>query len=181
MVADARDLSQFRQEPFDFVIFSYNGIDNLDHDDRLKCLTQIRSVVKPDGAFVFSTHNRNRRSILKPWSLEHFDFGGNPTINPLRLARRGLNYVTGQLNYARLSPKQRVTEDYAILNDNGDQYRFLSYHISADKQIAQLAATGFEVELLIDTQGHVLDLAGGCEISDSWMLYYVCRPTTTAH
>jgi len=176
-VADARDLGAFQSDPFDFVIFSYNGIDNLDHADRIKALGEIRTIVKPDGAFVFSTHNRNRERIIKPWSLKHFDFRRNPTINPLKLARRGLNYAAGQLNYLRLSSKQRFTEEYAVINDNGDQYRFLSYHISADHQIAQLARVGFDVEMIIDNQGRVLDLDSARGITDSWMIYYICRPT----
>ncbi len=175
-VADARDLQEFKDDPFDFIIFSYNGIDNLEHADRVKALSEIRSVLKPDGAFVFSTHNRNRDRIIKPWSLKHFDFRRNPTINPLKLARRSLNYAAGQWNYLRLSQKQRFTDEYAILNDNGDQYRFLSYHISADHQIAQLARVGFDVELIIDTQGRPLDLESTRDITDSWMIYYVCRP-----
>ncbi len=175
-VADARDLQEFAAEPFDFVLFSYNGIDNLNHEDRMKCLAEIRGVVAQDGAFVFSSHNRNRDRIPKPWSLEHFDFQRNPTLNPLKLARRSLNYAAGQLNNLRLSRQERYTEEYAIINDSGDQYRFLSYHISAEKQIAQLARVGFEVEMIIDTQGRVLDLAMARDITESWMIYYVCRP-----
>jgi SAM-dependent methyltransferase len=180
-VADARDLSSYKHDPFDFVMFSFNGIDNLEHADRLKCLAEIRSVIRSNGAFVFSTHNRNRESIPRPWSLEHFDLKRNPTLNPLKLARRSLNYATGQLNHMRLSQRQKFNDEYAIINDNGDQYRFLSYHISPDQQIAQLARVGFDVELMIDTQGRILERDTHSTISDSWMVYYVCRPRRAAH
>jgi hypothetical protein len=158
-------------------MFSYNGIDNLDHADRIRCLAEIRCVVTKTGVFVFSTHNRKRDRVIKPWNLENFDLKRRPTFNPLKLARRSLRYATGQLNYLRLSQKQIETEEYAIINDCGDQYRFLSYHICVDHQIAQLARVGFDVEMIVDTQGRVLDLTNARAVSDSWMIYYVCRPT----
>src|SRR5262249_48458768 len=56
-VADARDLSHERVGSYDFVIFSYNGLDYVNHDDRLRVLREIHRVLRPAGLFLFSTHS----------------------------------------------------------------------------------------------------------------------------
>ena len=65
---DARDMSQFEDGSFDFVNFSFNGLDSLDHDGRLQVLAEVRRVLKPGGHWMFSSHNRDydRRGLL-PW------------------------------------------------------------------------------------------------------------------
>src|SRR4051812_41914145 len=50
---DARDLCQFAERSFDFVLFSYNGLDYVSHRDRLLALSQIARVCRPGGLFLF--------------------------------------------------------------------------------------------------------------------------------
>jgi ubiquinone/menaquinone biosynthesis C-methylase UbiE len=175
VVGDASDLRQFSDHDTDLVVFSFNGIDSLDHEGRLRCLKEVRRVLAPAGAFIFSTHNRNRAEILSPWSLRHFGFSRNPTLNPLKLAARAKRYVLGILNHERLKSEERQNEDYAVINDDGDHYRFLSYHISPERQIVQLAQVGLKVEGIFDVDGRELT-AESAQRSTSWMIYYYCRP-----
>jgi SAM-dependent methyltransferase len=56
-VADARDLFHERAGSYDFVLFSYNGLDYVNHDDRLQVLREIHRVLQPNGLFFFSTHS----------------------------------------------------------------------------------------------------------------------------
>src|SRR4029077_6207672 len=56
---DARDLSQFSDGSFQLVVFSFNGIDAVNAEDRLTILREARRVLRPGGALLFSTHNRN--------------------------------------------------------------------------------------------------------------------------
>jgi SAM-dependent methyltransferase len=56
---DARDLAGFSDEQFDLVFFSYNSIDNLDHDDRLRVFDEVGRVLAPSGLFVYSTFSKH--------------------------------------------------------------------------------------------------------------------------
>lgn len=58
-VSDARALGVAADESYDLVLFSYNGIDHLDADDRVLALTEMRRVLRPGGLMVFSSHNAN--------------------------------------------------------------------------------------------------------------------------
>ncbi|HRK49354.1 MAG TPA: class I SAM-dependent methyltransferase, partial [Pyrinomonadaceae bacterium] len=49
IAGDARDLKEFEDESFDFALFSYNGIDAVLHEDRLKILNEINRVLKKGG------------------------------------------------------------------------------------------------------------------------------------
>src|SRR5580704_13768174 len=55
-VADVCDLSDL-DETFDVVLFSFNSIDLLDRDQRHAALRQMRSVLRPNGYLLFSTHS----------------------------------------------------------------------------------------------------------------------------
>ena len=57
LYADARNLSDFYNDQFDFILFSLNGIDSVSHEERLTILSEVRKVVKTNGYFFFSTHS----------------------------------------------------------------------------------------------------------------------------
>ncbi len=59
LTADARTMKSFKNNSFDFILFSFNGIDYMDHEDRMATLREIRRLIKPGGYFCFSTHNLN--------------------------------------------------------------------------------------------------------------------------
>ena len=56
-VLDATDLSKYYDQKFDFVLFSLNGIDSVDHESRQKILSEAHKVTAKDGLFLFSTHS----------------------------------------------------------------------------------------------------------------------------
>lgn len=67
-VADARDLSSFESHRFQLVFFSYNGIDILGHEDRVRVLGEIHRILKPGGLFLYSTSNKNGGLYqARPW------------------------------------------------------------------------------------------------------------------
>ena len=75
-VGDARDLAGLGSASFDLVVFSFNGIDSLEHDDRRLAVRAMRRVVAPTGRVVFSTFSIDGVSFdERPWSLRGFRNG----------------------------------------------------------------------------------------------------------
>src|SRR3954471_14749360 len=81
---DARDLSELPAESFNFVIFAFNGIDYVDHDDRCRILRQVARVLKPNGVFLFSSHNLG---CLPCGTFLRWIFRVEISPRPLRIAR----------------------------------------------------------------------------------------------
>ena len=112
---DARDLGVFPEGSFDFVLFSFNGIDYIGHDDRLRVFQEIRRVLKPGRLFVFSSHNRNYEYAV---TAPRLTFARNPATQ-IRLIRQ---YWNCRRNRSRNKVRQRFEEEYAIINDLAHEY-----------------------------------------------------------
>lgn len=69
--ADAADLSMFRDCSFDAVVMAFNGLDYVvPKENRLRCLAEVRRVLRSPGTFIFSSHNP-RCIIARPgWNRE---------------------------------------------------------------------------------------------------------------
>lgn len=163
---DVRDLSNFDDNEFDFVLFSYNGLDYIDHNDRLLALCEIKRVLKTEGLFVFSTHNRHYNGITVKPTLQL-------SLNPLRAAKNVLSYFEQLKNRNELKKKEVQTDEYALLNDNGNNFGLITYYIDKDSQTRQLADAGFELLEMYKLNGQ--SLAAKEDDSKSCWIYYVAR------
>jgi ubiquinone/menaquinone biosynthesis C-methylase UbiE len=66
MTADASDLSPLASHSFDAVVMAFNALDFVLPDEkRLRCLNECRRVLRPNGVFIFSSHNP-RAILAKP-------------------------------------------------------------------------------------------------------------------
>jgi ubiquinone/menaquinone biosynthesis C-methylase UbiE len=139
--ADARKLD-FPDGSFDFVLFAFNGIDSVVHEDRILILREINRVLTPKGLFVFSSHNRD--VVQAGWPKKGFP--KNPLKWKLALAQKKAQSA----NRARLKPLEIETEEYALLNDPAHDYGMLVYYISRNSQQKQLERTGFNLIETVD-------------------------------
>jgi ubiquinone/menaquinone biosynthesis C-methylase UbiE len=143
-VADARNLGIFRTGYFDFVLFSFNGIDAVEHEDRLKIINEIHRILRKDGYFCFSTLNLISRIIRPPIKLYK-----NPLLQSIAI----YNFALNKNLRKKIKPKHQMV--YL-------KYReFLArlYFILPNEQIKQLLDTGF-------SETRAFDLENGNEISD---------------
>ncbi len=166
MHCDARDLSCFSENEFDFVMFSYNGLDYISHDERLHVLKEIKRVLKTGGTFVFSSHNRHYNNIQMEPSLLL-------SLNPVRLIRNIFSYYQQLNNRRRLLPKEVTSEQYAIYNDSGNNFGLLTYYIDKESQTKQLSTAGFELLEMFQLNGQ--SLSADEDDSNSGWIYYVSK------
>ena len=164
-ILDIRDLYLWEANRFDFVLFSFNGLDNLSHQDRLTALAEIKRILAPDGLFCFSSHNM--RSLKK---LFHFRKSFNPFITWKRYRKHAkLVRLNGNLREIRRNP-------FAIIDDGAHEFRVKNYFIYPENQTEQLRAAGYaDIAAYASNTGAELDLEGElCTAEDEW-IYFTCR------
>ncbi len=166
-VVDARDMKQFADDSFDFILFSFNGIDYVSASDRLKILSEVARVGKTGCYFYFSSHN------LQGMAAE-FNWRTKLSLNPLKTY---VNLVMlGLLNIFNLeiTHKQLETADYLIIKDESHNFRLQTYYIRPQAQIQQLKSSFDEIKIYSWQTG--LEIINPKELStnvDMW-LYYLC-------
>ena len=140
---DARDLSRFSDGSFQLVVFSFNGIDAVNADDRFTILREARRVLRPGGALLFSSHNRNG-----PGHGEKLSFGVDRTRNLLKLAERLvvalLHAAQTFRNYENFSKLTYDGDDYSLKNASAHNHGILVHYMSLQAQLSQLDSVGFQ-------------------------------------
>ena len=135
-LGDMRDLGQYESGQFDFVMGSFNVLDVVTHEDRLKALAEIGRVLRPGGLFIFSSHNRAVESMGNSPKLER-------SKDPARQALRFYRWMRRVRNYRQWKKHWVFADDYTIITDVGHEFAALHYYVDQDTQRRQLEANGF--------------------------------------
>jgi SAM-dependent methyltransferase len=169
---DARDLSAFADGTFGLVVFSYNGIDAVPYEDRLKILREVNRVLRPGGLFVVSAHNRDGPGFdERPLSWFHW------TINPVRLGWRilgAIRSVPGIWNYWRHRRLHRDGDGWAIRTAAAHDFGIVIIYTTLQEQKRQLAAAGFRTEAVFDNESGK-PVADDSDTRDVWWFHFVAR------
>lgn len=169
--ADARDLSRYRDGQFDFVMFSYNGLDYMNPLDRPKAIQEIRRVLRKGGHFFFSSHSLEALP-LSARPMPAFDWS-NVVTSVLRTGKTAMrNLQTWYLNH-RLNLKEARKRGWAFTPDGGENFSMPVAYVVPSYQVWQLQRYGFgEIEVM-DAQGHrVASVARPPQ--DGW-ISYLCK------
>lgn len=152
-VADARALP-FPDGSFDFVLFSFNGIDYVSHDDRRRVLAEVHRVVTEGGCFAFSTHNIDNAPSLLSWT-----------------PRVGVRTTLRQWKLRKINPPLReiASRDWIVLQDGALQGGLQTYYVRRDEQLRQLEKAGFRNVRVFQLDGEPAREGA----TDAW-LYYLC-------
>jgi SAM-dependent methyltransferase len=164
---DARDLSRFGSAAFDFIWFSFNGIDSVSDADRQVVLKQVWTALRPGGVFMFSAHNL-ASTRTSAFSLKNINW----TTRPVEFLGGCRYYLKGVLNHLRTRRKQVRTPDYALLTERAANYEYLNYYVSKALQVEQLDRVGFKNVELFTEEGRPTRVQNVDR--DRW-IYYIAR------
>lgn len=166
-VCDARDMSQFDDHSFDFILFSFNGIDAISHADRLKVFQEVCRVGKTGGYFYFSSHNLQGIERELNWRNQ---VSVNPITTYVNLVMLALLRCCNRA----LSLSQIHAAAHLIIQDESHNFRLKQYYIRPQAQLHQLAADFSQVQVYSWKTG--LEITDDTELrsnTDMW-LYYLC-------
>jgi ubiquinone/menaquinone biosynthesis C-methylase UbiE len=166
-VCDVRSMNVFENNYFDFVLFSFNGIDYISHKDRLKALREIKRVGRPDGYLFFSTHNL-QRNFEKEFKIAW-------RKNPIPLSLSILTHFIFKTLNGNVE-KMKKTRDYLLIRDGDAYFRLLVYYIKPEAQVNQLLETGFRnIKIYsLNTGDEITNKTELNSAKDNW-LYYLCN------
>ncbi len=164
-VCDARNMEMFADNSFDFILFSFNGIDYMSQDDRLKTFKEIKRVGKPGGYFCFSSHNLQ--------GIRHI-FSSEKTFNIIKLTRKLIRWLLLSYVYNKnIDIKKLMNQKYTIINDSAHKYKSQTYYIKPIEQIKQLNGY-FENVHIYSLNGNKLEEEVYFNSADDLWLYYLC-------
>lgn len=163
---DVRNMESFSGGSFDYVFFTHNGLDCLNHEGRLQALHEIRRVLRAGGDFVFSSHNlRHARSLFSFVEL---------SSSVRRVYRRAVE----NHHRRRWNPGYRnlLRSRYAIIRDGVFAFSYAQYYVDPEYAVEQLVNFGFSRIRLFSyiTGKEIFDLADSQLRIDPW-IYYMAR------
>lgn len=166
-VCDVRSMAMFDDSSFDLVWFSFNGLDNMPHSDRLVALKEIYRIGKPGSYFCFSTHNLQYINQLGMRQQLYW--------KPGAMLKRLKDWA--QLSFVYNNPIQILKlmgANYAFINDGAHDYRLKQYYITPSEQLSQLDGYFENVRLFLNDGSEV---PMGRELSKihDWWIYYLCN------
>jgi ubiquinone/menaquinone biosynthesis C-methylase UbiE len=166
-VCDARDMSQFADNSFDFILFSFNGIDYASHPNRLKIFQEINRVGKSGSHFFFSSHN------IQGIESE-FEMKNHISFNPLKIYVNLVMFALLRFFNRRYTLTEIQTADFAIVRDESHNFQLQTYYIRPNEQIHQLG--DWFGNLKVYSWKKEIEIADLKELKtnrDMW-LYYLC-------
>jgi SAM-dependent methyltransferase len=172
-LGDMRDLSMFERGSFDLVFASNCVIDAVSHEDRLRTLSEVWRVLRPEGLLIFSSHNRAYDKAFE---------GPRPRVsrNPGTTLRNLFVWGRQLVHHAQTARFRRVEPEYALLTDEGHDFACLHYYVEGSVQQRQLMDLGFQVVDVLNHLGH--SLAPSDESRESpWLMYVAQKVLPQSH
>jgi len=176
---DARDLSIFAEGAFALVVFSFNGIDVLDHGDRLKALAEMQRVLRPGGLILYSTCNKNGPLYSRrPWNSRQTSVTGqtSATRNLRILLHLPLSLPRYWRNHRNWWRQKRYAEDHgswAIGTAGAYEFRIVAHWTLPSTEQQLLDSMGFAVQETLDCDGAPIE-------DDSTTAYFYVLARKTA-
>lgn len=162
-VENVTDMS-FEDGEFDIVLFSYNGIDNLDLALREKALIELKRVLRPGGLFIYSTHNIRGLKIDVYYSL-----------NPIKMLGNAYESIDRLIFHIKNNPSKKscIKQGYGLISEK-THGGIVQYYGTSEREVDILRENGFDkIRIFSLIDGIEMDLDTAAQSKDCW-LYYLC-------
>jgi ubiquinone/menaquinone biosynthesis C-methylase UbiE len=180
-VCDVRAMEIFPDASFDFVLFSFNGLDDVQtHEDRLAALGEMARVCRPGGALWFSSHNLNSAARMLSFSRAARDIFGDfeyqhRSLNPLVVGKRLVKPIV--LRASNESPKELSNASWALVAEGLDRSgRVRRYWVRPPEAVRQAHESGFARVRVFRANGDEVTGEGDvARMTDEWVNYVCTR------
>ena len=168
---DAADLSKLDDKKFDLVLFSFNGIDCVELEQRHKILKEVHRLLKPDGYFFFSGGSLD----AFPWPVQwpRFRFA-RPLRSMGALAKKTIWNCRRSWANRRQNAEDLKKRGWAYLQNGAHNFSLMLFFSTRGYQIRELTDHGFEIECCFLPDGSRLSPT---QPASDVFIYYLCRPT----
>ncbi len=165
-VGDARSLSDFDDGQFGAVVFTYNGLDGIAHEDRAGAFAEMRRVLRPGGWLLYSTLNMDGPQFrAKPWEDIRWPTSRttavmSPTAKLSALASTLIEIAHRARifrNWLRIRTQQRANSDWGLSSMVAHDYRMLVHFITVPAARREVTAAGFELVRMVSLDGESLN------------------------
>ncbi len=191
---DARKMEEFKDNSFDFVLFSFNGMDSFSHQDRMDTLREVRRVLRNGGIFYFSSHNLKweglkglftvKNSIRKISDSDTRERMTPENINPPRLFNNGKNTAKAAYRIFRLNLLNRTVDMKSFIDklrttgrgniyDSSLNGKASIYYVAPKEQTRQLKEVGF-TDIFTYSRSGIKTEDEGVLDKGGWV-YYCCK------
>lgn len=171
---DVRDLHGLPPEHFDLVVFSFNGLDALPHDDRLSALRQMRRVLRPEGRLLLSELNLDGPSFdERPWHIAGGVTSPRFRFHALEAVRHPGRALRAVRTYRSTRHASTDGAGWATRPLRAHEFRFVAHFSTLGRAVDELRAAGLTVVAAYADTGETVDWTAAH--TDADYVHFVCR------
>ncbi len=170
VLGDARDLAAFSPKSFDFVLFSFNGLDSVDTKGRQTALREIRRVLREDGWFAFSTHNIDWRGMHSMSGIRAIlaQMKRPAAIVPACIAQWRMRHANGTWSLSRRIDEIRE-QGCGVFFEGAVRQHYTTHQ----RQVTALKESGFD--RIRAFSGNGIETGASTELNTGYQIYYLAR------
>ena len=171
---DAAGLAGLPDDAYDLVVFSYNGLDSLDHAQRATALSAMARVLRPDGRVVFSSLNLDGVSFdERPLRVAGGPLSPRFRYHVAHAVRHPASMVRSVRNYRQNRQEAQDGRGWGMRPLRAHEFRFVVHFATMEETVAEAGAAGLEVLAAYADDGS--ELAPSTAHTDADYVHFVCR------
>jgi SAM-dependent methyltransferase len=171
---NAVDLEGLPDAAYDLVVFSYNGLDALDHGERGSALAAMARVTRPDGRILFSSLNLDGVSYdERPWRVAGGLLSPRVRYHVAYAARHPATVVRSMQNYRRTRQQVEDGRGWGRRPLRAHEFRFVVHFATMEETVGEARDAGLEVVAAYAEEGS--ELAPSTPHTDADYVHFVCR------